>query len=52
MSPKLSEATTLFTFTAARCSMMALALPSRSVDTTNWSSNTAASLPLSRAPGR
>ena len=37
-SPKLSEETTLFTFTAARCSMMALALPSRSEETVNSAS--------------
>ena len=35
MSPKLSAAMTFFTLRAARCSMMALALPSRSEETTN-----------------
>ena len=39
-SPKLSEATTFFMLSAARWSMMALALPSRSVETTNFSSLT------------
>jgi hypothetical protein len=40
ISPKLSAETTLFTFIAAFCSAMALALPSRSVETTNLSRRT------------
>jgi len=39
-SPKLSVATTFFMFSAARWSMIAFALPSRSDDTTNESSLT------------
>ena len=37
-SPKLSDATTFFMFSAARCSMIALALPSRSLETSNFAS--------------
>jgi hypothetical protein len=35
MSPKLSEAMTLLKLSAARCSMIAFAFPSRSEETTN-----------------
>jgi len=42
MSPKLSEAMTFLKLSAARCSMIAFALPSRSVFTTKLSSFTTA----------
>ena len=44
-SPKLSAATEVEMFMLRRCSMMALALPSRSVVTTNLLISTTSSLP-------
>ncbi len=38
MLPKLSDATTFFTFGASRCAVIAAALPSRGPETVNASS--------------